>query len=58
MCLNVWMAHVCKLIGMKRGNVAAVVIVQLEIVCEKVVVMVVVVERFVNNLGLYGGIDL
>jgi len=52
------MAHVCKLIGMKRGNVAAVVIVQLEIVCEKAVVMVVVVERFVNNLGLYGGIDL
>jgi len=41
---------------MKRGNVAPVAIVQLEIVCEKVVV--VVVERFVNNLGLYGAVDL
>lgn len=53
------MAHVYKLIGVKRDNVAAVAIVQFEIVCEKiVVVVVVVVERFVNNLGLYGGIDL
>jgi hypothetical protein len=34
---------------MKTDNVAAVAIVQLEIVCEKVVV--VVVERFMNNLG-------
>jgi len=48
------MAHVCKLIGMKRDNVPAVAIIQLEIMCEKVVVVVVVVvvERFVNNLGL------
>jgi hypothetical protein len=41
---------------MKRDNVATVALVQLESVGEKVVV--VVVERFVNNLGLYGDIDL
>jgi hypothetical protein len=59
------MAHMRKLIGMKRDAVAAVAVVQLEIVCEKVVVaaaaaVVVVVaaaaaaavELFVNKLGL------
>jgi hypothetical protein len=46
------MAHVWKLIDMKRDAVASVAVVQMEILCEKVVVVAAFVERFVNKLGL------
>jgi hypothetical protein len=54
----VWMTHMWKLIGLKRGTLVAVTVVQLQTVCERVVVVMVLVEWFVHKVGLYGEVDL